>query len=350
MKKGIDKKFTDLLWNTPEKPSKHIMKSIDSKMFPLDQNRIYSHKPELLAFTEYKRCLSLYQKRNPGLPITDAGNRLAGVATLIAKIETPHQEKLVDLAVDTMRELYQVPDYVDIKGMISPRLDLDTEQNKNPKPFLELTLDQKNNMRDEIQKRIILNGLVHGSSMHIWKSIYYMVEPELNTIDSGLKELYDYYTSGIGILLWLMSPAALSLMIENNSKITQGFNKLEFNKGEDEFGGKINAAGINFPVLIHEINKGIMDWLVSRALPKGYTEQELVYFMSKADAYENEPWHYLLSPAIWSGLLDTAQIESQDLPRLIMNLTQLEYKELADLFILIQDKPEEAKNKIKKLI
>lgn len=177
-----------------------------------------------------------------------------------------------------------------------------------------------------------------------------MVEPELNAIDSGLKELYDYYTSNIGILLWQISPAAFSLMIEENKQITQGFNKLEFKRGEDEVGGKINAAGINFPVLIHEINKGIMDWLVSRALPKGYTEEELTYFMSKADAYENEPWHYLLSPSIWIGLLDTAQIESQDLPRLIMNLTQLSYKDLAELCILIQDKPEQAKQKIKRLI
>lgn len=348
--KGIDKRFTDLLWNTPEKPSKHLMKCIDSKMFPLDQNKVYSHKPEILAFTEYNRCLSLYQKRNPGLPTTQALARLLGVTTMIAKLETAHQEKLVDLAVNTMRELYQVPDYVDIKGMISPRLDLDTEQDDNPIPFLELTLEQKNKMRDEIQKRIILNGLVHGSSIHIWKSIYYLVEPELNSLDPNLKELYDYYTSNIGIILWLISPAALSLMIEENTKITQGFNKLEFNRGEDEFGGKINAAGINFPVLIHEINKGIMDWLISRALPKGYTEAEMTYFMSKADAYENEPWHYLLSPSLWTGLLDSAQIDSKELPRLISRLTQFSYKDLADLFILIQDKPEEAKQKIKRLI
>lgn len=340
------KKFSLLLEELTYHPHKNYIKRIDSGMFSLDLNKVFNYKPELLAYKEFTRCLDLFKSRNPGISPVEAASRIPGVQVLIAKTESPYKAQLEELAINTIKEIYQVPDYVDLKGIISPRLSLDTEQNHDAESFLELTLEQKNKMRDEIQKRIILNGLVHGSSMHIWKGIYHLVSAELDAISPELKELYDYYTSTLGITIWLMNPDMFQDVIENGNQMTQGFNKLQFDK-EKGFGGQIQAKGVNFPVLLHELNKGVLDWLISAGIPKEYTEDELEYYYSKADAYENEPWHYTLSPTLWAGLLEAAQVPNEDIPKLISKLTKLSYSELVELFRLIQDNLDLAKEKIK---
>lgn len=330
-----NKEFSKLLGDSPYKPNPKLVKRIDSRMFPLDLNKVYNFKPEYLAHNEFSRCLSLFKERNPGLDPEEGSLRIAGTQALIVKNEMPYTKQLQQLAIDTIKDIYQVPDYVDLAGFISPRLNLDTEQDHNPDSFLELTLQQKNSMRDEIQKRIILNGLVHGSSMHVWKGIYHLVAEELDKINPNLKELYNYYTSTLGITLWLINPDMMEAEVENNTQITQGLNKLNFNK-QQGFGGKIEARGINFPVLLHELNKGVLDWLISAGIPKEYSEEELKYYYAKADAYENEIWHYLLSPTLWVDLLSCAQLENQDIPKLIARLAKMSYQNLVDLFKLIQ--------------
>lgn len=339
------KAFTNLLQELKYHPHKVYIKRIDSKMFSLDLNKVYSYKPELLAFKEFSRCLDLFHTRNPKLRPDEAANRIPGVQSLIIKAETPCKAQLEELAIQTIKDIYQVPDYVDMKGFISPRLSLDSEQDHNAEPFLELTLEQKNKMRDEIQKRVILNGLVHGSSMHVWKGIYHLVAAELDKINPELKELYNYYTSTLGITIWLMNPDAFQDTIENDSQMTQGFNKLQFNR-EKGFGGQIQAKGINFPVLLHELNKGVIDWLISAGIPKQFNADELRYYYSKADMYENEPWHYTLSPSLWSGLLEAAQVPNENIPKLISRIVKLSYQELVELFRLIQDDNESASKKI----
>lgn len=341
------KEFTKLLGTINHAPHDNIVKLIDKKMFPLDQNKVYSYKPEYLAFKEFNRCLSLFKKRNPGLKPEESVNRIAGVQSLIIKAEDPHLKALEKLGIDTIREIYQVPDYVDLKAFIQPRLSLDTDQDSNPEAFLSLTLEEKNQMRDEIQKRVLLNGLVHGSSMHVWTGVYHMVSEELDNINPSLKELYDYYTSSLGLYLWYCNPSMQTDSIEHNSQITQGLNRLKFNK-QKGFGGQVEAKGINFATLIHELNKGVLDWLISAGIPQEYTEAQLRYYYSKADAYSNEFWHYLLSPTLWVDLLDAAQVPNEKIPKLISKLTKLSYQELVQLFRLIQDNKHKASEEIQK--
>lgn len=342
-----NKEFTKLIEPLTYHPDKTIIRKLDSKMFSLDLNKVFNYKPEYLASQEFKRCLSLFERRNPHTSPDAAITRYAGVQKLIVKAEKEHLATLQNLAIETIREIYQVPDYVDMTAFIQPRLGMDTEQNHTPKPFLELSLEQKNEMRDEIQKRIILNGLCHGSSMHIWKTIFHLVSDKLDQLNPELKELYNHYTSCISILLWMLSPDDLQDAINEGLQLTQGMNTLSFNR-EQGFGGKIEAKGINFPTLLHELNKGVIDWLISAGIPKNYSEAELEYYYAKADSYENEIWHYLLSPTLWTDLLETAKLDNDQVPKLISRIVKLSYPEIVTLFRLMMDNKEEAKKQIDK--
>ena len=330
------KDFSKLLEGLTHKPNNEIIRRIDSKMFAFDNNKVLNYKPHELAFEEFSRCLSLFESRSVGLNPNQAMNRLAGVYKLINRFEEPVKDKLEALAIKTIKEIYQVPDYVNLRAIINPNLSLDTTQDKSPQPFLNLTLEQKNSMRDEINKRIVLNSLVHGSSMQVWKGVYHLVSAELKELNPELVELYDYYTALIGITIWQISPDISSKLVENNIQMTQGFNKLTFNK-EQGFGGDIEAQALNFPVLLHELNKGVIDWLVSAGIPSQYNEEELRYYYSKADDYQLEHWHYLLGPSLWNKLLSAKNIDNEDIPKLISDLVKLSPKDFVEELRKIQD-------------
>jgi len=334
MAKKIDigsKEFSKLLIGSPYYPNGKLIKQIDSKMFPLDQNKVFNHKPENLAFPEFSRCLSLFLEKNPGKEPNSALGRAVGVQSIIARTEAAHKPELEALAIKTIKELYNVPDFVDLKAILNPKTTLGTGQDHNPDRFLELTLEQKNNMRDEIQKRIILNGLVHGSSMQVWKGLFHLVSEELEQINPSLKQLYDVYTSSMGIYLWMLNPEQMVEAVANNQQMTQGYNKLEFKKN-GEAGGTITAEAINFPVMLHELNKGVMDWVISAGIPQNYSEAELKYYYSKADTYENEIYHYLLAPTLWNQLLEEKNVNNEDIPQMLSDVTKLSYQELINLF------------------
>lgn len=342
MAKKVDignKAFTKAIGHLEFTPNKNIIKALDAKMFSLDANNVFSYRPEYLGAKEFESCCNLIKRRLGNATERDIRLKTLGLFNFISKQEAPIREQLEKLAIDTIRDLYNVPEHVRLQAFIEKNIDLDTDQDDNPKPFLNLSLEQKNSMRDEIQKRVILNGLVHGSSMYIWKTVYYMVNEELNKLNPMLTQLYDEYTAGINFLFWTFNPVQAQSEIEAGGQMTQGFNKINF----DQPGmpaANVLCKGINFPVLLHELNKGVMDYIICRGIPKHYSEEELRYYYSKADAYENEIWHYLLSPTLWNDLLDTADVLPENLPRVIMQLSKLSYAALTDIFraMMYQDK------------
>lgn len=340
-----NKEFSNAIALLPYQPHRNITKALDSKFFPLDSNNVFSYKPEYLGSEEFKATCDLFQRRfgtevGPGEVLL----KVYGLFEFISRQEKPFVKDLQNLAIDTIKELYAVPDSLDLRAFIETRIDLDTEQDKDPAPFLELTLEQKNRMRDEIQKRIILNGLVHGSSMHVWKSVYYLVKDKLDQMNPSLVQLYDEFTAGINFSFWMMNPQDMEETVQDNQQLTQGFNKIEFKK---EGGGAIVLCkAINFPALLHEVNKGVIDYLICHGIPQEYSEQELRYYYDKADAYENELWHYLLSPTLWADLLKTADVDSKDLPKVIMRLSKLSYQTLTEIFRAMMDDQQKARIKL----
>ncbi len=351
-----EKKFSRMIEGLRHRPHNDITSRIDSKMFSLDGNELYHYRPELLAGEEYKRCLELFERRLPSehaLPTPNSVVRLQQQMAMIDKVmfnkEMRHIEELKQIAVDTVRSLLNIPEHVVILPDISRNLDVNPQdQDDNPSPVLSLEPEQQRRMYQEIQKRIILNGLVHGAAMHIWKSAHYIIKDQIDNLDPMLMPLYDQYTTSIGWLIWQMSPDNAQTAIDEGNAMTQGFNRLEFEEeGEPEC--NVHCHAINFPVLIHEVTKGAMDYLICHGIPQDYTEEELRYYYAIADSYENEFWHYLLSPTIWTKLVEAADVESQDLPLVIARLTQLSPQELTDALKACVDDKKSGQVKLKSL-
>src|SRR3972149_9819289 len=126
--------------------------------------------------------------------------------------------------------------------------------------------------------------------------------------------------------------------------VVQGHNKVDIEKKD------IKASAMNFPVLIHELSKGVVDYLASIGIPQ-LPPYELEYVYAEADKYSHEQWHYFFGPTLWRALLSVAKVESKDLAPIIMKISKLSYSELSKFCIDIVFHPEgEGKRKMEKLI
>jgi hypothetical protein len=349
MAKKIDigsKEFSKRILHLRLQPNKNIIKSLDSKMFSLDANQVFNYKPEYLAGKEFESLCELVERRfPPDVTTKDISLKTIGLLGFISKQEMSHREELQELAINTIRELYNVPGHIRLRAFIEKKIDLDTSQDHNPNPFLNLSLEKKNSMRDEIQKRILLNSLVHGSSMYIWKSVYYIVRDRLNEINPMLVELYDEYTAGVNFSFWTFDPSTFQGAVNEGSQLTQGYNEIKFQE-PGKAAATVVCKGINFPVLLHELNKGVIDYLICHGIPSEYSEEELRYYYSKSDNYQNEFWIYLLSPTLWADLLETVSLSPIELPGVIKKLSKLNYETLTEIFRMMMDDKTKAKIKL----
>ena len=69
-----------------------------------------------------------------------------------------------------------------------------------------------------------------------------------------------------------------------------------------------------------------------------------------SDSYEQEFWHNLLSPVLYSDLLETLDVDSQSLPTIIAKLCEIKYEKLEEIFIAIQNDKTQAKLILKNLL
>lgn len=349
-----EKKFSKELEGLKHLPHHSLINRIDSKLFSLDGNRLFRTKCHILAGDEYKRCLELFERRIPEHAKKTTSRALEDIKSeekyLIQDIfikEVKHQGSLKQIAVDTIRELFDIPEHITILPdmEMTPFKEQAQEHPDSPEPFLSLSEEQKREMRDEIQKRILLNALVHGSAMHIWKTAHYIVKDQVDKLDPVLMRHYDRYSAYISWLAWEMDPDMVQASIEMNGA-TQGSNALKFDQ-EGEAECTIECHGINFPVLLHEVTKGAMDYLICHGIPKQYNEEQLKYYYSRADAYENEYWHYLMAPTIWIKFSEATGLQTHELPLAIARLTQLSYQELDEVLEACIDGVDQGNSKLR---
>lgn len=362
-------KLNNQLQELPIKPHSSVIKYIDSGKFPFATHKIIGHEPGLLASEEFKRCIeSITRFDAPSLV------RFLQVKQLIEEKESNYKDELEKIAVETIEELFDIPDFIHINSNIDFNQEDYSHCNHCENKNEPISDERKQEMQDAINSRIFLTSLVHGSAMHIYKSAHYIIDEKLRSIDVDLLALYDEYSSLTNFFLW-QNPVKLMIksvevkdsvdfsaffdamtpmLLENgitqktidevkeNPAFKQGYEELDIENNT------IFAHAINLPILFHELTKGVIDFLISKGIPQEYTEDELMYYYSQADKYEDEIWHYFIGPSIWIKLMEALKVDTQELPEKISIISQMDYDSLIDLFIPIIDGGEEKiKTKLK---
>jgi len=231
-------------------------------------------------------------------------------------LEAKHKKALEKLAVEMIREEYDMDEsVVEIHAELTDNISLEGTK-KNPKPMAtEMEFknhDEITNANEEVYKRRFLNAMTQGSAKKC-SHMFNMVDDELTDIDPRLPNRYAKMMASADYLYYVIPN------MENG--VTGGIVKVQFPTPSNPK-AVIHAQAMVFPVLIHEIVKGVMELLSAHGLPKNKKIAKFV--IDKADFLQAEPWDMRIGPALWGRF--TSMIEPDD-----FNLKHHIYSELAAL-------------------
>jgi hypothetical protein len=238
----------------------------------------------------------------------------------IRRIEDAHKEELEQLAIDASLEETEIPsDWYEIEAILGPGIDTSDfrmkpedkkdDEEEEEEDELEIPSFNIDDLTDdeifelEKHKRNIINALIQGAAK---KGHYIFQKPDIKArLDEIDPSLYNDYLGIMAINDFLYF--SMEQMIEMMSQSGQGVAgkvKLKDNddEGGDDEGGEekpdtvIEAQGLIFPILCHEIIKGLEEAKGRHGLPKNPELAQKV--MGQTDTLENEPMQLRIGPEI----------------------------------------------------
>jgi hypothetical protein len=283
---------------------------------------------ELLASERYKKVVEDV-KRYTGVNGDISTNNAMGQLTMmmynahfrIIELERNHKEQLEQLAKELVYSEMGISENditVNAKLLSSNEIDgsdIDrTISNDNPQePEIgnDIEIDAVEievfndlvNLDLERSKRRLINAIIQGAARK-GLFMYHFVSDKLREL-TGSDELFNLY----GIMMsindlnyWQFSDDAIDMAGDEKA----GKMDIERPEGDDEEEGNdkttINAVGVNFPVLIHEILKGIYETVGVYGQPK---DEELNRKVGEhEDTLQKETWDLRLGPAIWERIIN----------------------------------------------
>jgi hypothetical protein len=264
------------------------------------------------------------------------------VNTVVQK-EEDYRSELEELAVAIVLDLPEFKDardaYIDGKLRINAQLmsempeEMGAQNMANIEPeepdeetVSELGLDVpeiKQQVDKEVYKRKFINFLIQGAAVNKTHA-YHLAAERLNEIDPELIKLYGKMTA-LGDLSYWMKPEDV---FGGKHGGQESIDVEQDDDGEDVY--TINATAINFPLLIHELAKGLYEVVFHNVIEDPSIRAE-VY--KQADTLSQEEWGIMKGPAVWMHFnhmvnkLDAAQY----IPRILNHITSLSADEFSDV-------------------
>jgi hypothetical protein len=335
MKKKIKEAPIDY-GNRPERMAQDIEAKIQGRETPLSDNPaldididgdgVVSTFEELLASKRFKDVVDKV-KRYTG--ITDISNQnslmelqmmLQRAVQQVKSIENDNEEYLENLAIDLVKKEMALPDdafQFDVEllsgmGQIDTSKMRPSSEEPDEEDIMKMFGDENSDdMEDDIEafmdamdkfdmekaKRRFINSLIQGAS----KKGHYMfslVREELDRLDPQLLNLYGVLMSIADLMYWIV-PDQMAQMMAGSGEGVQGSEEVD----ETTDPPTIKAKGLFFPVLIHELIKGVYEVLGTQGLPDDPKAAEMV--MGSQDTLPYEIWDLRLGPVIWERFVES---------------------------------------------
>jgi len=308
MSERMHKQLEEDLLNRTHSLGKH-------PIFPDDDESSFEQKIMGERFSEVAKR---YKRAFDTDTIDEAGvkHNMMSLVKDAMELESKHKKSLEKLAERIIREEYDMDeDVVEIHAELTPSVNM-VGTKKNPKPMATET-QFKNyedivNAKEEVYKRRFLNAMIQGAGKKV-NHIHHMVDDELTEMDPRLPNKYSKMMSAADYMYYIIP--------EMENGINGGVVRVQFPTASNPK-AVIHAQAMVFPVLIHELVKGVMELLSAHGLPKNKRIGE--YVINKADFLAAEPWDMRLGPALWGRF--TNLIDPDD-----FNLKHHIYAELAAL-------------------
>lgn len=231
-------------------------------------------------------------------------------------METEHRKELVELAVKMIREEYNMgEDVVEIHAELTDNINM-VGTKTNAKPIrVETEFDSHNDMvnaNKEVYKRRFLNAMTQGAAKKC-SHMFHMVDDELTDIEPRLANRYAKMMAAADYMYYVIP--------KMEKGVNGGVVRVQFPTASNPK-AVIYAQAMVFPVLIHELVKGVMELLSAHGLPKDKKTGEFV--INQADFLGAEPWDMRMGPGLWGRFTNAIEPDDFELKHHI-------YSELAAL-------------------
>ena len=202
----------------------------------------------------------------------------------------------------------------------------------------------------EKQKRRFINSLIQGSAKKA-HYMYHLVNEKLNDINPDLVGLYSIVMSVNDLMYWVMPD--MEGMIGGGGAEQAMAGKEELDLETDP--PTIKAKGLMFPILVHELYKGVMEYVSAHGLPSDPDMAQEVIGME--DTLPAEVWDLRLGPVIWEKFLEVYPDDffDEDEQKRIKNyfyfkFVSLEAEQFLSLAKEILSGSQKGKDQVKKMI
>jgi hypothetical protein len=239
-------------------------------------------------------------------------------AQQIAMIESRHKKTLEDLAVDLVKKEMGIPegalqfDAKLIHGGMGAAQGMQTQpqmpDEEDVKKAFKHTEDLEN-FADEFEKfnlerakRRFINSLIQGAAFK-GGHMYVLAADEIGRINPQLLNLYGVTQSLMEHLYWIF-PNMEGMAASGGGQMGQS----EVDDETDPPTVKARAA--TFPLLIHELVKGVYEVFGTHGLPDDPRQQEMI--MGAEDTLPAEIWDSRLGPIFWEKFTATYPMELFD--------------------------------------
>ena len=322
------KKFNEQIdyGNTPERMDPNLERKLASpeglyaqnpamKQGTADVQRLVSKRFQKVAdkLRQVTGIQDLSSKQVQGMVYQEMMRKLPN----IMRIESQHNDELIDLAKEACLDEAEVPaDWYQIEATLGmpdtdnfrfePEDDEEDEDEKEePLEFPSFDIEDLTDeeiLELEKHKRNIINAIIQGAAK---KGHYLFQKPEVKArLDAIDPSLYGDYLGIMAINDFLYF--SMEQMIEMMSQTGQGVaGKVELGDADEDEGGeegesqpdtKIMATGMIFPILCHEIIKGLEEAKGRHGLPKEPGLRQKV--QGQTDILSNEPMQLRIGPEI----------------------------------------------------
>jgi hypothetical protein len=253
------------------------------------------------------------------------------------RIESRFVNELERLSIEASLEESETPaDWFNIKAYLNRSPEQATREFRfkptEDKPKLKLdspdidfsefeaSLEEEDRLELERYKRDIINALIQGAAK---KGHYIFQKPDVKArLDALNPQLYQNYLiiMAVNDFLYFTKEQMIEMMAQTGSgvggKVDVDDNDEDGDEGgEDNPDTKITAQGMIFPILCHEIIKGIEEAKGRYGLPEDPVTREKV--TGKTDILPNEPMQLRIGPEIVEKLRFALPDEIYDNPGLI---------------------------------
>jgi hypothetical protein len=303
----------------PERMEPGIERKITSKETPyhnfpaipkMDRDFI-----ELISSKRFKDSVDKVRRYMGNTQVIQGGNPLMQLMMTVGQamqqiigIQMRHKEDLEQLAIKLVKEEMGIPE-----GAMQFKAELVMQpmgkaEGMQSEPELPSEEEVEEFMGDvetfnlERSKRRFINSLIQGAAFK-GGHMYVLVSNELNDMDPRLLNLYGVSQALMEHAYWIF-PDMEQMARGGGGQMGQS----EVDEETDP--PTVKAKAVTFPLLVHELVKGVYEIFGTHGLPDDPRQQEMV--LNAEDTLPAEIWDSRLGPIFWEKFMATYPMELFD--------------------------------------